>query len=54
MVQIGGESAYNSFADLTPGFAGILQIHTTIPNDATPGEVPIYISVGGVHAQPGL
>ena len=53
-VQIGGEPAHSWFQNLMPGFEGVLQIHVTIPNDATPGEAPIDISVGGVHAQPGL
>ncbi len=54
-VQIGGQPASVLFASMAlRGFDGILQIDVVIPNGITPGEAPIDISVGGVHAQPGL
>ena len=50
--QIGGHSAVVSFAGMTPGFAGLMQINLQVPPNAPTGpNVPLALSINGVAAQ---
>jgi uncharacterized protein (TIGR03437 family) len=46
-LTIGGMSAGVDFAGLTPGFTGLYQINTVVPNGLTAGEQPVVITVAG-------
>jgi minor extracellular serine protease Vpr len=47
VVSIGGQQAAISFSGLAPGFAGLYQINVTVPQNLTPGNQPITVSIGG-------
>jgi uncharacterized protein (TIGR03437 family) len=47
VVSIGGQQAAVSFSGLAPGFAGLYQINVTVPQNLTPGNQPITVSIGG-------
>ncbi len=54
-VRIGGRIASVPFAGLAPGFTGVLQINTMIPDDTTPGDnVPLEVTIGSATSQPGV
>jgi uncharacterized protein (TIGR03437 family) len=46
-VSIGGQQAAVSFSGLAPGFAGLYQINVTVPQNLTPGNQPLTVSIGG-------
>lgn len=47
-VQIGGQSAYVSFASLAPGSAGLYQVNAVVPSGAPTGDsVSVVVSVAG-------
>jgi uncharacterized protein (TIGR03437 family) len=47
VVMIGGQQAAVSFSGLAPGFAGLYQINATIPQNLSPGNQPVTVSIGG-------
>jgi uncharacterized protein (TIGR03437 family) len=50
-VTVGGQPAHVAFSGLTPGFAGLYQINTVVPNGVTAGDqVPVTISVDGQNS----
>jgi uncharacterized protein (TIGR03437 family) len=47
-VTIGGQPALVQFAGLTPGFSGLYQVNTVVPDGVTAGiQVPVLVSVAG-------
>lgn len=54
-ILFGNATSNPLFAGHIPGFVGLLQVNTVIPNNAPTGAaVPISISVGGSRSQPGI
>jgi uncharacterized protein (TIGR03437 family) len=52
-VTIGGQTVPVAFAGLAPGFVGLYQINTTVPEGVSPGNaVPVVISVAGQTGPP--
>ena len=52
-VTIGGQTAAVSFAGLVPGYTGLYQVNTTVPNTVAVGDnVPIVVSVLGQSSTP--
>ncbi len=50
-VLVGGQSAAVTFAGMTPGFAGLLQINIRVPEDAPAGDaVPLLVRIAGAAA----
>jgi uncharacterized protein (TIGR03437 family) len=48
-LTIGGVTANVAFAGVTPGFTGLYQINSAIPQGVKPGNaVPVVVTVGGV------
>ena len=48
-VAFGGENASIQYAGAAPFLpTGVLQINATIPDDVTPGDVPIKVSIDGI------
>lgn len=48
-VTIGGRSATVSFAGMTPGFAGLLQVNAVVPPGASTGpQAPVELTIGGI------
>jgi endo-1,4-beta-xylanase len=43
---VGGVAATVSFAGMTPGFIGLMQVNIQTPNDVS-GDVPLQIAIGG-------
>jgi uncharacterized protein (TIGR03437 family) len=51
-VTIGGVPAPVSFAGLAPGIVGLYQVNVTVPENVSPGLVPVVISIGSVDSAP--
>lgn len=52
--MIGGADAPIDFLGLTPGLLGVMQINIHVPPTATPGNLPVALTINGVQSQPGL
>jgi uncharacterized protein (TIGR03437 family) len=53
-VTIGGVTAQVLYAGSAPGEVdGVVQINAIVPSGATPGSLPIIVTIGGVASQPG-
>jgi adhesin/invasin len=53
-VTIGGKSAQVTYQGLAPGYAGLAQINAIVPSGLTPGDQPVFVTVGGVASNSGL
>jgi uncharacterized protein (TIGR03437 family) len=51
-VTVGDRSARVSFAGLTPGFVGLIQINIVVPDGLAPGDQIVVVRAGGVEAPP--
>ena len=52
-VTVGGIPATVSFSGLTPGFVGLYQVNTAVPNGVTPGsQVPVTLMGAGQQSMP--
>ena len=52
-LKIGGQSAPISFAGLAPGFVGLYQVNSVVPNGVPTGDaVPVTVSVAGQTGPP--
>jgi len=51
-VTLGGEQASVAFAGNASGLVGVTQINFTVPSDATPGDQPLVVTVGGASSGP--
>jgi uncharacterized protein (TIGR03437 family) len=47
-VTVGGAPAKISFAGVSSGLVGVLQINFAIPDTAAPGKQPVVVTVGGI------
>jgi uncharacterized protein (TIGR03437 family) len=53
-MSIGGRSARVDFSALTPGTAGVMQIHAQVPSGMAPGGALVLLRVGGRESQSGF
>ena len=45
--KIGSAAATVSFAGLTPGFIGLVQMNIVVPSSLTPGVYPLTVTIDG-------
>jgi uncharacterized protein (TIGR03437 family) len=55
-VSIGGLNCPTNYQGAAPGLvSGVLQINAQVPTGVVPGpSVPVFVSIGGISAQPGV
>jgi adhesin/invasin len=53
-VTIGGLPAHVTFAGLTPGLVGLVQINAQIPSGLSPGDQPVFVTVNGIPSNAAL
>jgi uncharacterized protein (TIGR03437 family) len=49
-VTIGGVAAQVMFSGLTPGSIGLYQVNVVVPQNASAGNAPVIVSIGGVSS----
>jgi uncharacterized protein (TIGR03437 family) len=51
-LTVGGEPAAIVFNGIVPGLIGVTQVNFTVPKDASPGVLPVVVTVNGVSSAP--
>ena len=52
-VTVGGTPAFVTYAGISPGLIGTMQVNVTVPMSVAPGKQAVVVTVGGVASAPG-